>query len=133
MRGDVTPFQPLLEQRQVLFQPPDLLSLDAGDVSVPVHVPEREQDTQGKPSVPARQEGLFSGTFSLHLSALPIHVQHGGKLKLVVDLLGPSERLVEFKSGQFKGQHRREFSEPVLKDNRDVDIREINLPHMYIT
>ena len=56
--------------------------------------------------------------------AIPVHVQHGGKLKLVVDLLGPSERLVELKSGQFKGQHRREFSEPVLKDNRDVDFRE---------
>ena len=44
-RGHAKPLQPLLQQRQVLFQPPDLLPLDAGDVSVPVHVPERTGHT----------------------------------------------------------------------------------------
>lgn len=49
---------------------------------------------------------------------LPVHVEHRGELQLVVDLLGSSQGLVELKSGQFKGQHRREFCEPVLKEEQ---------------
>lgn len=33
------PLHALLQQRQMLLQPPDLLPLDPGDLTVPVHVP----------------------------------------------------------------------------------------------
>lgn len=45
----------------------------------------------------------------------PVHVEHRGELKLVVDLFRSSQCLVKLKSWEFKGQHRREFCEPVLK------------------
>lgn len=38
-RDMAVPLQTLLEQRQMLFQPPDLLPLDPGDLPVSVHVP----------------------------------------------------------------------------------------------
>lgn len=39
--GHGVPLQSLLEQCQMLFQPPDLLPFDSGYISVPVHVPEK--------------------------------------------------------------------------------------------
>lgn len=75
----------------MLFQPPDLLPLDSGDFSVPVHVPKRRDHQSG--------QELYSGeALYPKLACKPVHVEHGWELKLIVDLLGSSKRLVELKS-----------------------------------
>lgn len=43
--GQEVPLQSLLKQRQMLFQPSDLLPLDPGYFSVPVHVPNNTKTT----------------------------------------------------------------------------------------
>lgn len=43
--GQGVPFETLLKQCQMLFQPPDLLPFDPGYFSVPVHVPKSTNNT----------------------------------------------------------------------------------------
>lgn len=91
----------------MLLQSPDLLPLDPGDLPVSIHVSVHQQ----------RIRGVFTDRQSQSLLlASPVHVEHGGELQLVVDLLRPSQSLVELEPRQFKGQDGGELREPVLKD-----------------
>lgn len=45
--GKVIPLQSLLEECQMLFEPSDLLPLDSGYFSVPVHVSKTRDHSQG--------------------------------------------------------------------------------------
>lgn len=75
----------------MLFESPDLLPLDSGDFSVPVHVPKRQDHQSGQESRPCE-------ALDPTLACKPVHVEHGWELELIVDLLRSSKRLVELKS-----------------------------------
>lgn len=82
----------------MLFQPSDLLPLDPGYFPVPVHVPDNAHISHQE-----RQDCIYTleanrGGNKESLITLPIHVEHRGELKLVVNLLRTSECLVELKS-----------------------------------
>lgn len=88
------PLQPLLQKSQMLFQPPDLLPLDPGCLPVPVHVPDKTKTHQRCSSF------TYLGLIVIYCRdklLVPVHVEHGGELQLVVDLLRSSQSLVELK------------------------------------
>lgn len=71
----------------MLLQPPNLLPLDSGYFPVSVHVSEEQNRIYLQLHFMSANSLIM---ININISPSPVHVEHGGKLQLVVDLLRSS-------------------------------------------